>query len=316
MPPVILQIITTTGILITVIATAFASPFTLPELLMIPARLMGLLLIAFGWKKRNPPWGVIYDSITKQPLDPAYVILRDLNGKDISSAITDLDGRYGFLAEPGFYKMTANKTNYIFPSQKLIGRTKDELYDNLYFGEEVEIKRDQVITRNIPLDPLKFDWNEFAKQKKSLTKFYTRWDLFFRKISDFMYVMGFIIAIIAFFLAPYPYNTIILGLYIFLFVLRLLGIKPKPYGSVLEGATNDPLPFAILRIIEPGTDREISHKITDRYGRYFCLVPKGRYYVTIENKNTDGSYTLAYKSGLIDASRNGIIKEKFKVNAA
>jgi hypothetical protein len=55
----------------------------------------------FGLKKKAPPWGVVYDSVTKRPLDPAYVVLKNLQGKQIASAITDLDGRYGFLVEPG-----------------------------------------------------------------------------------------------------------------------------------------------------------------------------------------------------------------------
>ncbi|MDP3882667.1 MAG: hypothetical protein Q8Q48_01270 [Candidatus Staskawiczbacteria bacterium] len=302
--------VATLGLLATALVV---SPPSLAELLMLPARLLGLLLMAFGWKKRNPPWGIVYDSITKQPLDPAYVMLKDMNGRDISSAITDLDGRYGFLADPGFYKMSANKTNYLFPSQKLSGKIKDELYDNLYFGDQVEIKRGEVITRNIPLDPLKFDWNEFSKKDRKLTKFYSTWDMALRKFSDAVYFIGFIIALIAVFAAPYPYNSIIFGLYVFLFILRMFGIKPKSYGSITNKNTKNPVPFAILRVMEPDTNRELSHRVTDRYGRYFCLVPKGRYYVKIDNKNNDGSYSSVYESGIIDASKTGIIKERFKI---
>ena len=65
--------------------------------------------------------------------------------------------------------------------------------------------------------------------------------------------------------------------------------------------------------MDPASDREISHKITDKYGRYFCLVPKGKYYIKIEKKNSDASYSLVFKSEIIDASKNGIIKENFKI---
>ena len=33
-------------------------------------------------------------------------------------------------------------------------------------------------------------------------------------------------------------------------------------------------------------------KVTDAEGRYFCLVTPGTYYMTIEKKNSDGTYTL------------------------
>ena len=122
------------------------------------------------------PWGTVYDSITKQPLDPAYVTLIDQNGKKIASAITDLDGRYGFLTETGTYRIEANKTHYIFPSKKLAGRTQDELYANLYFGELFDVRsRNEAVIRNIPLDPINFDWNEFAKRDKKLMKYYSKY---------------------------------------------------------------------------------------------------------------------------------------------
>ena len=62
-----------------------------------------------------------------------------------------------------------------------------------------------------------------------------------------------------------------------------------------------------------GSDVEIVSKVADRYGRYYCLVPPGQYYVKIEKKNRDGSYSLVYTSKVIDVSKKGIIKEKFKV---
>ena len=306
--------ITTTGIVTTVAVTALASPFSLLEIFLLPLRLIGLLMIAFGFKKRNPPWGIVYDSVTKQPLDPAYVTLINQSGKEISSAITDLDGRYGFLPEPGFYKMSAKKTNYLFPSQKLSGKTEDELYNNLYFGEEIQGDKNLAITKNIPLDPLKFDWNEFMKKDKRLTNFYSKWDRFFRKTSDFLYYLGFFVAIFAFFAAPYPYNLAIVCLYVFILVLRILGVKPRSFGAIANKFTGNPVAFAILRIFTSDSDREISHKVTDKYGRYFCLVPKGKYYVKIEKKNSDGSYSLIFTSGVINALKTGIIKERFKID--
>lgn len=299
--------IATTGVAITV----FTFPFW--ELFLLPLRLIGILMVAFGWKKRYPPWGTVYDSVTKQPLDPAYVTLFDSIGKEISSAITDLDGRYGFLVDSGTYEMAAKKTNYAFPSRKLAGKTDDELYDNLYFGEPLEINKDQIIMKNIPLDPVKFDWNEFAKKDKRLTRFYSEWNMFFRKISDIMYYIGFFVAVIAFFAAPYPYNLIIVCLYVFFLVLRILGIKPRPFGSVTNISDRMPLQFAILRVFSSDTNNEVSRRVTDKYGRYFCLVPKGRYYVKIERKNSDGSYSLVYTSPVINALKTGIIKERFRV---
>jgi len=311
------KVISTTGVAegaVAAVLVVAASPFSLLEIFLFPIKFLGILLAAFGIRKRILPWGIVYDSVTKQPLDPAYVILKDLQGKDLVSAITDIDGRYGFLVQPGLYNIASRKTNYAFPSEKLIGKRQDEIYDNLYFGEQIEIKKTgEVIIKNIPLDPVKFDWNEFVKKNKTFMKFYSRWDLILRKISDLFFVVGFFIAIVAFIFAPYPYNTIIFVMYLLVLLLRILGLKPKAFGYVVEKITGNPLSFAIIRIIMPSTNVEISHRITDAYGRYYCLIPRGKYYVKIEKKNDDGSYSLVHTSPIIDASKKGIIKKKFEI---
>lgn len=275
---------------------------------------MNAFLIIFGLKKKTSPWGITYDSITKQPLDPAYVILKDMQGRVIDSAITDIDGRYGFLVKPGNYQIMVKKTNYVFPSKKLIGKTKDEIYSDLYFGELVEVKeKDETINKNIPLDPLKFDWNEFAKKDKTIMKFYSRWSLVLNRIFEFLFVAGFSMAILAFVFNPTAYNTTILIMYLILSLLRTLGLKSKTVGYIIDRINGAPLSFAVLKVISPSNNIEVSHKITDAHGRYYCLVPKGIYYVTIDKKNQDGSYALVYISSIVDAQKSGIIKETFKV---
>jgi hypothetical protein len=298
----------------TVAAVDASLSFPFFEIFLIPFRLFSLLMTAFGLKKRSLPWGVVYDSVTKQPLDPAYVVLKNLQGKNVSSAITDLDGRYGFLVEPGVYQMSVRKTNYNFPSQKLAGRTHDELHTDLYFGENIEIKKaEEVIIKNIPLDAIKFDWNEFAKKDKSLMKFYSKWDIFLRKIYDYFFVIGFIVAVIAYIFAPYPYNAVIIILYVILLLLRVLGLKPKSYGYIVDKTTGIPLSFAIIRVVMPDSDIVLASKSADKYGKYYCLVPPGKYCVKIEKKNEDGSYSLVYTSPIIDVSKKGIINEGFKI---
>ncbi|ETB64206.1 TPA: VWA domain-containing protein [Candidatus Nomurabacteria bacterium] len=310
------NIVTTIGIVtgayISIATSLFANPINIKELLLIPYRLWALLLAFFGIKKRNAPWGTVYDSITKQPLDPAYVVLQDLSGNEVSTCITDLDGRYGFLVPPGKYKMVANKTNYEFSSKKLFGRSQDELYQELYFGEEFEVKEGEVISKNIPLDPIKFDWNEFAKKEKKLMKFFSKRDLWVARISDILFVIGFIITVVALFITPNTYNIIIFIFYIIMFLFKRTILKPRPYGNIKNKDTEDPLSFAIIRVFYAGSEREIIHKVTDMTGKYYCLIPNGSYYVKIENKNEDETYTLIHTSEAMEIDK-GFINKKFRV---
>jgi len=277
-------------------------------------RLIQTLLIfpPFLKRKKVKKWGTVYDSVTKQPLDPAYVVLKDLNGNEIASSFTDIDGRYGFLVDEGKYKMEASKTHYAFPSKRLTGKTKDEIYENLYFGEEFEVRKDEAIIKDIPMDPIGFDWNEYIKKRKNLFRFYSRFNILFEKVSDFLFNLGFILAIFLSVFTPSLFNFIILGLYIFVLLLRVFNIKPAVFGFVMEKLSNFPLSFAIIRVFLPNIDKEVIARPVDQYGRYYILVPKGKYYIKVEKRKDDGTYESAYYSNIIDA-RDGVINKKIKV---
>ncbi len=293
------------------VSSLFLSPLSFSELGLIPLRLWGIVLAAFGLKKRNRPWGTVYDSVTKQPLDPAYVSLMDEAGKEIQSSITDLDGRYGFLPGVGMYKLVANKTNYVFPSKKLEGQNRDILYNELYFGESIQAGDEHtLVVKNIPMDPVGFDWNEFAKNKNNVMRFYSRRDVFMRKFSNILFGIGFFTALLALSFAPEPYNIIIAGLYVFLLILRKLGLKPRAFGRLRE-SSGQPLSFAVVRIISPAIG-QIKQVVADMFGHYYCLVPPGVYSIVIEKKNGDESYSKVYEIPSLNVS-NGIINKNITV---
>jgi hypothetical protein len=294
--------VTTVGVVggaaVSVTSALFLNPLSFSELFLIPIRLWSLFLGAVGLAKRRRPWGTVYDSVTKQPLDPAYVVLRNAEGKEIATTLTDLDGRYGFVVpEPGTYTLIAHKTNYLFPSQALVGRDHDEVYRDLYFGEHFTVTQaGEVVYRNIPMDPQKFDWNEFAKRRQKLMKFYNERDKWLLHLSDTLFGLGFTVAVITLISSPKTYNIVVFALYIALFILRKTGLKSRPYGYIVEQATGYPLPFAIIRISSISTGVEVMHRITDATGRYYCLLPNGEYHVRVDKKLPDGTYqTLAEK---------------------
>jgi hypothetical protein len=282
------------------------------DLLFLPFKLWGLLLSFLGLKRRHLPWGTVYDSVTKQPLDPAYITLKRIDGKGEQTSITDLDGRYGFLVTPGKYVIIANRTNYIFPSQRLTGKTFDTIYDNLYFGDIIDMTASgALINKNIPLDPIKFDWNEFVKNQKKLMRFYSRREKFIRLATDWIFRLGFIVSVISLFLVNAPYNLIIFGLYLILTALRKYGLRKKTFGSLTDKEGN-PLSYAIIRVIYQDLNTEVVSKVADKIGRYYCLVPKGNYYIKVEKKNDDESYTTVYTSPVLKAE-NGIINRDFVI---
>ncbi len=295
------------------IPSFFLSPLVVFEIFLLPLRLWTLTLAFFGIKRRSRPWGVVYDSITKQPIDPAYVQLEDDKGNDIKTVITDIDGRFGFLLEPGKYRIKVNKTNYIFPSEKLKGKRSDDIYNDLYFGEILSVnERNAVLSKNIPMDPVDFDWNEFTKAKKNVMSYYSPMDFFKAVIFKWLFFIGFIIAVLALFLIPNIYNIVIVTLYVFLFFIRMLGIKTRRYGRVLEEGTNRPMSYAVVKVCLAKNGKEVSKAVCDKNGKYFALVSNGNYYVNIDSKVGEDEYEMVYTSDSFEVN-NGIINKNFKV---
>jgi hypothetical protein len=266
------------------------------------------------WKK-NRPWGTVYDAKTKQPLDPAYVTLHNEQGEEIASAITDADGRYSFVVERGRYYLKAQKTHYAFPSQIMVNQSKDELYNDIYHGELFEItdKEHDLIIRNIPMDPVEEDWNEKEKSSmgKSIFSFFSKYDRLFARFVNFFFVTGFAFSIYAIIASPLIWNYVVFALYILMIVLYLVGFAPTSSGKIMlkDGA---PLAFTIVRVFNAHLNKEVGHKVTDEYGNYFILVKRGSYYVTLEKKEADGTYTHIYTSEVFKA-RRGVVNRVFKI---
>lgn len=255
----------------------------------------------------------MYDSVTKQPLDPAYVELQTLDGKEVATAFTDLDGRYGFLVPPGEYRVVANKTNYKFPSERLRGKEEDEFYGNLYFGGTINLLEGEAfIARDIPMDPEGFDWNEYAKRAKHLIGFYSRNMILIERASRLLFLIGFALTLFVLFVDMNIFSITICVLYVVVWGLRKVGPGDRPRGVVIEKGTGNPLAFGVVKVIQPDTKVEVRKSITDALGRYYCLVAKGEYDVDILRKQLDGNYASTGFSKEVKA-RNGIIQEKFEI---
>ncbi|MFA5651955.1 MAG: 6-bladed beta-propeller [Candidatus Paceibacterota bacterium] len=311
------KVVTTTALVFGVAASistvAFATPISFSEVWLIPTRMFGLLAGALGIRRKQRQWGTVYDSVTKRPLDPVYVSLVSTEtNKEVAGAITDIDGRYGFLVLPGKYKIVATKTNYIQPSKKMAGKSFDEVYNDLYFGEELIVSEGEMITKNIPMDSLSFDWNEFAKTKMDVNKFTKQKDITWAKISKFVFIIGALISVIAVIVTPEPYNYIIVGFYFLAYILNYVVLKSKKSGTLIEKNTKIPLSFAIVKIFREGEDTPLTKKIADKFGDYYALVPKGKYSIKVEKKKDDGTYTEVFKTEAIDI-KSGVINMNFVV---
>lgn len=115
--------------------------------------IISFALELFYFLRKNKSWGVVYDSATKRPLEMAAIrLFSSENKKLLSTHVTDKNGRFNFLAQPGTYYLEVSRSDYHFPSRKVTGNS-DGYYAKVYNGGELVMKRAGFVSTNIPLDP-------------------------------------------------------------------------------------------------------------------------------------------------------------------
>ncbi len=257
------------------VASAGAATATaIPYLLYIYSFLAHpTLLIA---RRRRKKWGVVYNALTKLPIDLAIVRLLDARtGRILRSAVTDKDGRYFFIVQPGEYKMTAVKNGFVFPTVFLKGVKEDVNFVDLYHGEALEVKAEAVITANVPLDPTGGDKTPRKIMLEGIG----------RRFQKSLGVISIIAMTVATVITPTPIMfTLLFGNMLMYGVFRRLAIpaKPRSWGIVYDEKTGKPLQNAVARIFEAKYNKLLETQVTDTRGRYAFLVGTNVYYVTFE----------------------------------
>ncbi|MEK7617858.1 MAG: hypothetical protein AAB410_01820 [Patescibacteria group bacterium] len=254
--------------------------------------LLNRLLVLLQLRERRRFWGVVYDSLSKQPLDPVKVSLVYADtGKVEGACITDLEGRYGFLARPGKFKIFAQRTNYIFPS-KFITASSDGIYSHLYHGEFFNLSEGaDVVAPNIPMDPQGEDWNQHAKQGIVYIHFY--FQLFFKMLVAVLFWFGFIylsaVAVLQNFKSLPALAGV--GIYFFVFLLELWLPKLRLFGVLLDGKGKWPISgvkFELLNRKFPGMI--FGSAVSREDGKFFLRANPGQYILQASDISTGKAF--------------------------
>ena len=264
------------------IATAgianIAIGFQLPNIFAFLRYLFGQPLLAFRRRKQKK-WGVIYDAFTKQAVSLATIRVIDIaQDKAVRSQVTDGQGRYYIILDPGKYRLEVIKPGFSGFSEYLKNKNEDAKYINLYHGEEFEITEDNgELNYNIPLD---------AEAKSGATnaiiKDYTH-KLWHYGIG----LSGVIITAVSFIISP---NLIILAFFFFHLLLFAVSYKighkelAGGWGTVTVENTMKKVGKVIVRVFDAEYDKLVGTGVTDRKGRYAVLVGPSTYYATYEKE--------------------------------
>ncbi len=277
-----------------------------PSLVSIALPLLRFLflqpLLLFGRKKREE-WGQIYNTLTKLPVDLAMIRLVDpVTKRIVQSRVTDAQGRYLFIVDPGEYLLEVTKPGFSFPSTLLQGVKSDGKLLDIYHGEKIQVTTAGAgLTPNIPLDPIG------ANKTPRRIVWERRWGVAQHIIS----VSGIVLTALGIYITPVWYMWVFLGVHIFAYIGFIRFVKPKKpagWGLVSEKDSSSPLGNTIVRLFTKQYNKLVSTQVTDKGGRYAFLVGPSEYYVTYEKKGYKPHTTESFQ--ITEDTKSSVVKEK------
>ena len=242
--------------------------------------------VLFLGRRKRKGYGVIYNAISKEPIGLAVVRLyqvkdeQELPGKLVKSRVTDKEGRFYFLVQPGMYRLTVTKAGFQFPTQHLKTKKEDVQFTDLYHAELLRVtEADAVITPNIPIDP-----SVTAKYQEPKN---IKWRARLRVIQHSIALSGVLLSFVFAIIRPNVLAAamVLLQIGIYLFVQRLAKPrKPKSWGIVYDKLTGRPVANVVARIFEPKYNKLLETQVTDNKGRYSFLLGPSEYYAVFEKE--------------------------------
>jgi hypothetical protein len=250
-------------------------------------QLIFLQPLAFmGGRRKREAWGQVYNSLNKLPVDLATVrLIGSETGRIVQSKVTDGQGRYAFVANPGAYRIEVMKNGFVFPSDLLKGSKNDGKKTDIYHGEIITVdENNAVITANIPLDPA----GEHEKPLRIV------WQRTARRLQIAVSWIGLVITVFAIYISPRWYMWLLLGIHlVFFVVLHFLAAPPKikSWGIVYDITNKKPVARTVARLFNVQFNKLVASQVTDSKGRYYFLAGDDEYYITYEHPQYDTERT-------------------------
>ncbi len=247
-------------------------------------------LLMLGRGKREK-WGMVYNSLSKMPVDLALVRLFNLEtGKLVQTKVTSSDGKYFFAVNAGRYRLEVRKGAFVFPTLLLKGFETDGKRVDIYHGEEIKVvEKGSVITANIPLDP--------AGQKMK-TPFRLIFGKMIHRIQNVISWIGLVVTLVSLYISPTWYMWVLLGVHLSLtFAFKRLAKPPvaKGWGIVYDEQTQKPLSKVVARLFDSKFNKLVATEITGPDGKYYFMAGDNQYYISYDR---DGYHSI--KTDIID----------------
>jgi hypothetical protein len=237
------------------------------------------LLGVLGLHKKGKPYAVVYNSVTKEPVNRAIIRVYNKEGKLVHTDVSNVYGVFSRDLEDGTYSMKVFARGFVFPSNVVTG-TSDAPYQNVYKGGLFTVRKDNPLQYAVPVDPVEINKIKYAKA--IFVNRLTNYLGFFQKM---LVILGFALSIFVYIRVPTTFNLVILIIYIPLLFLSFLSVfsKEKGYGRVRVQGDELKKSDIVIGLREMEFERLVDKRVCDDSGRYRFLVSGGKYRLEVLN---------------------------------
>jgi len=242
-----------TGRILTGISIGLITFSAAPIMFSVPR----LYLYGILWiipRKKQKTWGLIYDQVLKKPIAFAVARIYDKNGNMIKQTVSDLNGRYGFIIDPGNYRLEVEHSDY----RKYVEQI--DIVTEQKFAQDISLLRTQ--------GQLKPKWE---------------WRRWLGGLNLILAMLGLSLSLIALVLSFNAFNLVIVILYL-LQISVILTITRKKSWGVLQDIYGNPITGGFLRILDPKEGRQLDVCISDDKGRFEFILEKGDYLLIADHE--------------------------------
>ena len=289
---------------ITVVATASAG---ISGLFGLASAQMGLkewlyfivnYFLSLRAARRKNKFGMVFDESSQRPVAGAMISLFDFKTmRLVSTAITDKNGAYIFLVQPGEYVMSVIKPGFIFPSNMI--KMSQNLVNN-YIGQTLAVTNENpVVNQNIPIDPS-------SDQKIKIGLFYRLMNsIYFRPA---ILLIGSSMTVYSLLIQPKLLNYIIAAGFVLLWLAELfIQNRNVRFCKVVDNITRKPVSLALVRVLSP-ENKLIETFISDQYGRVLPKVSNIGDTIIVEKSGYSQISQVVSSQGLVERKQFGLIK--------
>jgi hypothetical protein len=211
-------------------------------------------------KRKNKPWGLVYDAQNLKPVAFAVVRIFDTTTlNQVKQTITDTKGRFGFILDKGEYTLKIEQDNF------------------MPFDKELSVKKDEeTIALDIPLDRM--------SENSGFKNFQVKLQNAYPTISLLLTVFGIVFTIVSLILSPNIINAVVLGVYFIQGIILFMVKPPRNWGSVQDSVSGERIIGAFVRLFDIEEGRQIDVQLADEKGRFGFMTKDKDYYLKVNAK--------------------------------